>query len=320
MERNDADPLDPEHFRPQALSPEARALIDRMETKYPILIPQSPEQLEEVRATMRAGADPGRTASARAVWRSVPGPHGPVPVRILPVPGPRGILIYLHGGGWCAGSADIQDIVLERYCDRLGLTVASIDYRLAPEHPYPAAPDDCEAVFRWIAETCREEFGTSRLLVLGESAGAHLALVTVLRMRDRHRFTGFRGLCLAYGLYDLTGVPSQTRFDHRNLTLNSKLIDWFIDQFVPETPRRDPDVSPLYADLSGLPPALMTVGTFDPLLDHSLFLYVRWAAAANRSRLAVCPGGLHGFLLLEPTPESERTQTQIEQFMLEALA
>jgi len=307
--------LDPKLFRSETLSADARKVIDQTENAYPSMIPQTPEQLQQVRDKMRENANPGKRVSARATWRSVPGPRGPVRLRILRAKNPRGIMIYLHGGGWCAGSADMQDGVMEGYCERLHLTVVSIDYRLAPEHPYPVAPDDCEGAFRWIVENCRKEFQTSRLLVLGESAGAHLAVVTVLRMRDHHDFTDFRGLCLAYGLYDLSGVPSHTRFDNHNLALNSALIDWFIDQFVPQTLRRNPDVSPLYADLSRLPPALITVGTHDPLLDQSLFLYVRWVAAANQAALAVCPGGLHGFLLLEPTPESRNIQAEMDRFM-----
>ncbi len=307
--------MHPDLFRPERVSAQAKRLMERIENRYPILIPQTREQLEEVRRQMRENANPANYLWSRATWRSLPGPGGTVRLRVLPAEAPQGVLIHLHGGGWCAGSPDIQDAVLEAYCRKLRLTVASIDYRLAPEHPYPAAPDDCEAAFRWIVENGRKEFQTSRLLVMGESSGAHLALVTVLRMRDRHGFTDFRGLCLAYGLYDLSGVPGQTRLDHRNLTLNSTLIDWFVDQFAPRTGRRSPDVSPLYADLSGLPPALITVGTFDPLLEQSLFLYARWVAAANRADLRVCPGGLHGFLLLEPTPESRSVQTDIDRFL-----
>jgi acetyl esterase/lipase len=318
MDRQGND-LHPDLFRSETVSTEAKAQMGRIEQETPILIPRKLAQLEEVRESMRRNADPGRQPSSRATWRSVPAPHGEIPLRVLPVERPQGLLIHLHAGGWCAGAADMQDWLLEQYCERLRLTVVSIGYRLAPENPYPAAPDDCEAALLWIAGNCESEFATSRLLVLGESAGAHLAVTTLVRLRDLHGFAGFRGVCLAYGLYDLSGVPSHNAFDHRNLTLNSTLIEWFIDQFVPNLPRRDPDVSPLYADLAGLPPALITVGTHDPLRDQSLFLYTRWIAAANHARIVVCPGGLHGFLLLEPTPESRRIQAEVDGFMNEAL-
>jgi len=101
--------------------------------------------------------------------------------------------------------------------------------------------------------------------------------------------------------------------------LSTPIIRWFTDQFVPEEKRRDPDVSPLYADLRGLPPALFTVGTMDPLLDDSLFMYGRWVAAGNEADLAVYPGGLHGFDAF-PTPLARTANERIEQFLTSRLA
>jgi acetyl esterase/lipase len=109
-------------------------------------------------------------------------------------------------------------------------------------------------------------------------------------------------------------------FDHRNVVLSSKNIGWFTDCFVPDARRRrDPDVSPLYADLRGLPPALMTVGALDPLRDHSLFLYARWIAAGSPAELAVYPGAPHGFDMF-PTPEGVAARERIEAFLSRCLA
>jgi acetyl esterase/lipase len=116
-------------------------------------------------------------------------------------------------------------------------------------------------------------------------------------MRDRHSFTGFSGANLVYGCYDTTMTPSQRNWGERNLILSTPILEWFNDHYVPMEKRSDPDVSPLYADLSNMPPALFTVGTLDPLLDDSLFMHARWVAAGNESELAVYPGGIHVFNL-----------------------
>src|SRR5690606_5171609 len=100
----------------------------------------------------------------------------------------------------------------ERLVDHCGLAVVSVDYRLAPEAPYPAAPDDCEAAARWLAAEAKERFGTDRLFIGGESAGAHLSVVTMVRLRDRHRLTPFCGANLNAGCFDLALTPSARRF------------------------------------------------------------------------------------------------------------
>jgi acetyl esterase/lipase len=228
-------------------------------------------------------------------------------------------MLHIHGGGWFQGSADMMDAALERRADTLGVAIASVEYRLAPEHPYPAAPDDCEAAAAWLAKNAKGELGAELRLVGGESAGAHLSAVTCLRMRDRHGFR-FAGANLVYGAYDLSGVPSHHAFDGRGLVLDGRAIEAFTEMFVPDASlRRHPDVSPLYADLRGLCPALFTVGTLDPLLDHSLFLWTRWLAAGNRAELEVFPGGPHGFDAF-PAPEGARAQAAMDAFLAGCLA
>ena len=185
--------------------------------------------------------------------------------------------------------------MLEALAKQTGLAVVSVGYRLAPEHPHPAAADDCEAAALWLIENARREFGTDRLCIGGESAGAHLAAVTLLRLRDRHRLTPFRGAMLTYGGYDMNLTPSARRWGARNLILSTPIVQKYVDWFAPPGIRNDPGVSPLLADLSGLPPAIFTIGTLDPLLDDSLFMASRWAAAGNAAELAVHPGGTHAF-------------------------
>ena len=179
------------------------------------------------------------------------------------------------------------------------VAVVSVDYRLAPEHPFPAGADDCEDVALWLVEQAPAEFGSSRLTIGGESAGAHLAVLTLLRLRDRHDVRGaFDAADLVFGCYDLSMTPSQRLWGDRYLVLSAPVMSWFGDQFLPGASleeRRSPEISPLYADLAGLPPALFVVGTLDPLLDDSLFMAARWEAAGNESRLLVYPEAVHGF-------------------------
>jgi acetyl esterase/lipase len=125
----------------------------------------------------------------------------------------------------------------------------------------------------------------------------------------------FCGANLVYGIYDVSGVPSHTDHDHRNLILDSQSIAWFTDCFAPDAARRrDPDLSPLYAKLEGAPPALFTVGTLDPLFDHSLFLYARWLAAGNPAEIQIFPGAPHGFDSF-PTPEGAQSVARIDDFL-----
>jgi acetyl esterase/lipase len=130
------------------------------------------------------------------------------------------------------------------------------------------------------------EFGSDRIVIGGESAGAHLSAVSLLRLRDKHGFSGFRGAALTYGCYDMTMTPSMARWGPRNLILSTPIVAWFIDNFVPEGDRRQPDISPLYADLAAAA-ALFSVGSYDPLLDDTLFMQGRWLAASVRKSKSI---------------------------------
>jgi acetyl esterase/lipase len=197
-----------------------------------------------------------------------------------------------------AGSPEMMDQLHEVVIGALNVAVVSVDYRLAPEHPYPAGPDDCEAAAVWLLEHARDEYGADRLLIGGESAGAHLAAVTLLRVRDRHdAIDRFHGANLVFGAYDLSQTPSQHGI---GVPAGSDILDgsgFPLDLYLPgmsTDERRDPDVSPLYADLRGLTPALFSVGTHDHLVDDTLFMAARWEVAGNATELLVYPDTPHG--------------------------
>jgi acetyl esterase/lipase len=231
----------------------------------------------------------------------VPGRGGPIKVRLIrPDQKPTGIYLHLHGGGWTLGARDMQDVALKLLANETGLCAVSIDYRLAPENPYPAGPDDCEDAVLYLLDHGPQMLDApARFAIGGESAGAHLAVVTLLRLRDRHGIKSrIAAANLAYGAYDMNGTPSQIHWGDRNLVLSTPIIRWFGNNFLPDVGferRRDPDISPLYARLGDMPRALFSVGTLDPLIDDSLFMVERWRMAGNQAEIAIYPEGVHGF-------------------------
>ncbi|WP_131743234.1 alpha/beta hydrolase [Actinomadura roseirufa] len=262
--------------------------------------PHEVDDAPAIRAAREAGkgAFPAPLPLPEGTDRTIPGRGGPVPVRVFRPDRVRGVYLHLHGGGWTLGTARGQDAALWDLARAAGIAVVSVEYRLAPEHPYPAGPDDCEDAARWLIAVGAAELGTDRLVIGGESAGAHLAVGTLLRLGARAR--AFRAAQLCFGVYDLSMTPSQ-RHGHDTMILSRATLAWFYDQFLPgRTPeqRRDPAVSPLYADpgdLRGLPPARFVVGTADPLLDDSLFMAARWRAAGNDADLVVVAEAVHAF-------------------------
>jgi acetyl esterase len=289
--------LDKALFEPASVPEEIRAQNAEIVAKLEALPdPWSfPPALVRERRRQGLGPFPAMPRNPKAETLTIDGPAGPMSLRVIAPERPTGVYLHIHGGGWTLGAADEQDPWLDRLAAR-GLAGVSVDYRLAPEHPYPAAPDDCEAAALWLAREASARFGTERLTIGGESAGAHLSVVTLLRLRDRHGLAPFRAANLFAGCYDLSLTPSAANWGEEKLILNTRDLHNFADGFCgPTVDRRQPDVSPLYADLRGLPPALFSVGTRDPLLDDTLFMAARWTAAGNRAEMAIWPGAAHVF-------------------------
>ncbi len=294
--------IDPFVFTEAAISPETAQMNAEVEKVLSTMERIYDVGAAETRDARRNGEGvlAMQPPSEIAEWRTASAGGAETPVRVFTPDAMRGIYLHIHGGGHTIGGADMQDQTLAELAKSLSVAVVSVEYRLAPEHPYPAGPDDCETAARWLVENAKAEFGTDKIVIGGESAGAHLSVVTLLRMRDRHGFTGFAGANLVYGVFDMSMTPSNRHWGDRLLVLNRRTIDWFCDNFLPpdqfdtET-RRAPDISPLYADLTQLPPALFTIGTLDPLLDDSLFMSQRWLQSGADAELAIYPGGIHAF-------------------------
>jgi acetyl esterase len=283
------------HEETRAFNEGLRRLIDTLPP-----IETEPVELTRARSYEEGGIFPPPEFVDEARWVDVPSRGGSLRARVFSPEGEAaGVYIHLHGGGWTIGAADQQDVPLQYLAHATQLVVASLEYRHAPEHPYPAAPDDCEDAVLWLLDGGAEQLGAPAALSIGgESAGAHLSATTLLRMRDLHGVTdAFRAANLVYGAFDLSGTPSRWLLAD-SLILTDANMRWFTANFLPglgDDELRDPAISPLYADLRGLPPALFTVGTADPLLDDTLFMAARWEAAGNAADLRVYAEGIHAF-------------------------
>jgi acetyl esterase/lipase len=222
---------------------------------------------------------------------------GGVPCRVFGDGTGRATYLHFHGGAMMLGSPLMNDVGNAAVAEAHGVDVVSVDYRLAPEHPYPAGSDDCLAVARALVEA-----DDRPIVVGGESAGGYFAALTALRMRDElgaaHRLAGAN---LVYGVYDLSATPARYGMrpsDVVDVLPDAKADDGMRDGYAPGmslAELRDPKISPLWNDLHDMPPALFTVGTADHLLDDSLFMHARWRAYGNEAELDLYPDCVHGF-------------------------
>jgi acetyl esterase len=258
----------------------------------------------EARAQMNATFEAFWNADRPTLWavynHEIPGPQGPIRVRLYD-PGlerPAPCLIYLHGGGWVIGSLDSHDGVCRRLAFAGDVLVASVDYRLAPEHKFPAGLDDCIAAVRWIAGHGAEwGIDPGRLAIGGDSAGANLALATLLSLRD----AGTSPLCagfLIYGAYVPDGeTPSREAYGDGRYVISNEDLRWFWGHYLNgEADKRNPLAAPLLADLRDLSPLLVTACEFDPLLDDSERLVRRLEEAEAPHRYVLWPGVTHACL------------------------
>jgi acetyl esterase len=309
--------LDRRIFDPLRIEEETTALNRSILAKYAGLPDPSSVPPAVIRERRRQGFSPFpmQQKFPRAEMIEIEGKGVRIPLRIIAPPRPSGVYLHIHGGGWMFGSCDEQDEWLERLARNCGLACVSVEYRLAPENPYPAAPDDCEAAALWLVRECQARFGTQRLFIGGESAGGYLAVMTLLRVRDRLGTCPFAGANLLSGCYDLMITPSAQTWGEERLILNTPDVHLCIGNFCPPgIDRRSPAVSPLRADLRGMPPAHISVGTLDPLLDDSLFLAARWTAAGAAADLAVWPGGCHVFMRFQ-NAMTEAASLRVERFL-----
>jgi acetyl esterase len=230
---------------------------------------------------------------------SIEGPGGQLGLRFYR-PGAAGdppLLVYLHGGGWVIGNLDTQDSLCRALANRAACAVLSVDYRLAPENPHPAAADDTWAALEWAAANCAQlGADPSRLGIAGDSAGGHLAALGAIMARDR----GGPDLRVCAMLCPITDC----RCDDRSMMemaegyfLTRERMEWYWDQYAPAgIDRTRPELSPLRADLSSLPSTVVVTAGFDPLRDQGVDYARACTAAGTEAVLVHHPGTIHGFL------------------------
>ncbi|HTK34362.1 MAG TPA: alpha/beta hydrolase [Caulobacteraceae bacterium] len=246
-----------------------------------------------------------------------------VDVRILrPAGACRGVYLDIHGGAWVLGNARMDDALNVEIARTCGVAVVSVDYRVMLDQAVMAALDDCEAAVAWVLETMEAEFGADVLLMGGESAGAHLVASTLIRLRARGvDLSRVAGAVMFYGCYDLCGTPSLCAAGADTLVLHGPTLASALEKLMPHlTPeeRRDPAISPLYADLRGLPPALFLVGERDPLLDDTELLAARWRDLNRNAEVMVAPEAPHAFNRL-PTRMARKTNAYVRGWLFSRL-
>jgi acetyl esterase len=211
--------------------------------------------------------------------------------------GPHPLLVYFHGGGWVIGDLDTHDGACRMLCRHAGVHVLAVDYRMGPEHPFPAAPEDASAAFAWAcAHAGALGADPARVAVGGDSAGGNLAAVTSWQaVRDGGPAPVFQ--LLVYPVTDLSVKRRSYELFAEGFLLTRAEMDWFRDHYVPSEPdRSDPRVSILLAeDLAGLPPALVVTAGFDPLRDEGEAYAQALREAGNVVVLRRFPGLIHGF-------------------------
>ena len=226
---------------------------------------------------------------------------------LVPIENPIGMLIYYHGGGWVLGSIDEYDTVARKLAERTSCAVVLVDYRLAPEHRYPAGVDDSYAALKWVGDHIIDITGREvPLIVIGDSAGGNLAAVMAIRARDRNG----PSIALQILVYPVTDAdfdrPSYTDPENQLLLTRDGMI-WFWDHYLPDPSRRtEPDASPIRSkDLSGLPPAVILTAEHDVLRDEGESYSSRLREAYVSADLQRYTGQMHGFFTLLMLPGSE---------------
>ncbi len=290
------------------LHPDARALIDLIEERrLPPMHTLAPVDARSFYRDRRAFTQPDAPEVGVVRDLACDGPRGPVALRLYRPIGAKAepsallsVLVYYHGGGWTIGDLDTHDVLCRELCNGSGAAVVSVDYRMGPEHPFPAASDDCLAATYWV-RTHAEGLGVdpSRLAVGGDSAGGNLAAVVAIAARD----AGDLPIAFQLLIYPATDQrrkhPSHTS-NGAGYLLTRETIAYYHDNYF-STPGADSDwrASPLLnEDLSRLPPSLVLTAGFDPLRDEGLDYADRLVAAGNRATYVCYERQIHGFITM----------------------
>ena len=282
------------------LDPQVRIILEEDAARgLPAYHELAPPAARKQMLDLSAPADPQLMAE-RVADRKITGPGGEIPIRLYYPQGnsPYPVVVYFHGGGWVIGNLDTHHALCHALSKTSGCLVVAVDYRLAPENPYPAAIEDAYAATCWVADNAKAiRAAESRIAVLGDSAGGTLATVAAMMARDR----GKPDIALQVLIYPITDYNFNTASYLNNgegYMLTRDLMKWFWNLYLADEKVADqPYVSPLRAtDLSGLPEALILTAEFDPLCDEGEAYAQRLQEAGIRVKLTRYNGMIHGFM------------------------
>jgi len=267
------------------------------------------EMREQFHAIRMAPGTPAQVHQVRDV--EIPTTTGAIKSRIYkPVKQNKlPVLVWFHGGGWVLGDLESADLTCRDIAAQSGCIVLSVDYRLAPEHVFPAAFNDCLAALRWTLDNC-SDFGAdkTRVAIGGDSAGANLASCVAIAARDLNHKIKFQ--LLVYPVIEADFENSSYTKNADGYFLTKSLMQWFWDQYVPQVKRRtDPRVAPLQNSLQNLPPAWLLTAGFDPLRDEG----IKYAEALQAAGVTTCTtevnDTVHGFFTM-PTRSGARARAE----------
>lgn len=295
--------------------PQIAAILDRLDSGFPPVHQMTgAEARAAIRSRFVAAADPERVFEVTD--RTVDGPGGPIPIRVYRPhsDGRLPVVVYAHGGGFVFCDIDSHDELCRNLANLIPAVFISVGYRLAPEHPWPAAADDVYAAACWAAEHAAAVGGDpQRLVVGGDSAGGNLAAVTALMARDR----GGPALAGQLLLYPMIAADFDTvsyRLFGDGYYNPRPALQWYWDQYVPDVADRDHAyASPLRADPHGLPPAVCVIAGCDPLRDEAVAFAATLESAGVPTARCDFDGGIHGFMTMPALDLAHRARRQAGQ-------
>lgn len=286
------------------LDPQAQALLDLIKARQiPATHLLSPEQARSLYRDRRALTQPEPRAMAEVRNLAMPGPAGKVALRLYrpdSLHGPAPTLVYFHGGGWVIGDLDTHDVLCRELADLGRCVVVAVDYRLGPEHRFPAAVDDALAAARWLhAQADALGLDPARMAVGGDSAGGNLAAVVALAWRDAGEAIALKLQLLIYPATDMRAVAPSHSHNGQGYLLTSDTIAYFRGHYINPEQYADWRASPLlHPNLADLPPALVITAGFDPLRDEGLQYANALSAAGGGTQYICFERQIHGFITM----------------------
>lgn len=297
------------------LDAQAKALLQMIEQRgLPAVHEVSPQEARASYRERRFFTQPAAPEMGEVRDLAVPGPGGPIPCRSYRPAGAAvgaalPALVYFHGGGFVIGDLDTHDVLCRELSSGSGCAVISVDYRMGPEHRFPAAVDDCLAVTAWVSQQAGAlGIDAARLAVGGDSAGGNLAAVVAIAAREAGNLPLAYQL-LIYPCTDFRNATASHRDNGQGYLLTKETIEYFYRHYLTHADEKlDWRASPLlHTDLAGLPPALVLTAGFDPLRDEGLLYADRLSAAGNRAQYVCFERQIHGFITMGKVLEEANT-------------